>query len=225
MRHHQRGTLSHAQGDLAGAITAFQHAISAKPDFAYAYYRLGFVMEERRSARKERAGKGSASAATVGELGQAAAAAAATTSEGTREDEAVQAFRSAVALDPADEMSRFALGQALKDRGRHDEAAAAFEHITVSLNTRSAQAYWALGQVRAIGVDEWDSDPDDPRDPSHCYEHAARLQPTEFRPDGTRVKRVEPRTPESVEREEREARERRQRVLQELRDGTRKMNE
>ena len=55
-------------------------------------------------------------------------------------------------------------------------------------------------------------------------EQAARLQPAEFRPDGTRVKRVEPMTPEREEREEREARERRQQVLQELRDGTRSVN-
>ena len=47
-RHHQQGTIAHAQGDLKGAMDAFRRATDAQPDFAYAYYRLGFVMEEAR---------------------------------------------------------------------------------------------------------------------------------------------------------------------------------
>ena len=67
-----------------------------------------------------------------------------------------------------------ALGQALQDRSRLDEAAAVFKGVTTSLNPRSAVAYWALGKVRAESIDEFDSDPEDPNDPSHCYEQAAK---------------------------------------------------
>jgi len=204
MRHHQTGVMAHVQGDPEGAIAAFRRAIEAQPDFSYAYYRMGFVMEERRRRRRVKK--------------------AVTSGEDVREDEALHAFRTSTKLDPKDEMAHYALGQALQDRRRHDEAAEVFEGITTSLNPRSAQAYWALGKVRAVGVDEWDSDPEDPRDPSHCYEHAARLQPAEFRLDGTRVKLTEPMTPEREEREAREAQERRHHVLQQLRDGTRSVD-
>ena len=50
MMHHQQGVMAHVHGDADGAIAAFQRAIDAKPDFAYAYYRMGFVMEEVRRA-------------------------------------------------------------------------------------------------------------------------------------------------------------------------------
>jgi tetratricopeptide (TPR) repeat protein len=195
-RHHQAGVMAHVQGDSKGAVAAFHRAIAAKPDFAYAYYRLGFVMEEER----RRLG-GSAS-----------------------DDDALPILRSAIALDPSDEMAHIALGQALQERERHDDAAAVYEGITASVNPRSAQAYWSLGKMRAVGRDEWESDPDDPRDPSHCYEQAARLNPTEYHADGTRTKRVEPMTPEREEREEREAKERRERVLGELREGKRTLD-
>ena len=47
MRHHQRGVMAHVQGDRNGAKKAFRAAIAVKPDFAYAYYRLGFVVHEQ----------------------------------------------------------------------------------------------------------------------------------------------------------------------------------
>ena len=197
MTHHQRGVMAHVQGDPDGAVQAFQAAIDAKPDFAYAYYRMGFVMEEVRKSKRKAQRMDNAAALT--------------------------AFQHAVALDPADEMARLALGHALHDRQQYSQAAAAFEDITVTLNPRSAHAYWALGKVRASTRDEFESDPEDPSDPSHMYELASSLLPNEFQPDGTRVKRVEPMTPERQEREEQEAKERRQRVLQEWKDGTRPM--
>lgn len=116
-------------------------------------------------------------------------------------------------------MTHFALGQALQDSKQHAEAASVYETITTTVNSRSAQAYWALGKLRATQVDEWDSDPDDPNDPSHFYEKASRLQPNEFKLDGTRTRRVEPKTPEREEREEREARARRQKILADIKEG------
>lgn len=192
MSHHQRGTMAHVQGDVKGAIAAFRAAIEVKPDFAYAYYRLGFVLHELRSAHPERVS-----------------------------EDPVPAFRAAIAIDPKDEMAHYSLGQALQDDERLSEAAAVFEGITTKLNPRSAQAYWALGKVRAKSVDEFDADPDDPMDPSHCYEQAARLQPEGFKADGTRVRKIEPRTPEVEEREKEETKARRERVLAELKAGTR----
>jgi tetratricopeptide (TPR) repeat protein len=206
MRHHQRGVMAHVQGDPKGAVAAFERAIDAKPDFAYAYYRMGFVIEEQRKAKEQRKMKESPAATSP-----------------TAPD-ALPIFRAALRIDPSDEMVHMALGQALQDRSRLDEAAATYKGITTALNPRSAVAYWALGKVRAAGIDEFDSDPEDPNDPSHCYEQAAQLQPDEFRPDGTRFRKMEPMTPEREEREEAEARERRQQVLKEWQDGTRSMN-
>jgi hypothetical protein len=115
-------------------------------------------------------------------------------------------------------MVRHALGRLLQDRTQHSEAAALYEAST-RLDPQNAQAYWALGNVRALGADEWEGDPDDPNDPSHCYAHAARLQPDEFRLDGTRVRRVEPNTPEREAERERKAGERRERLLRDLKEG------
>ena len=52
MQYHQRGTMAHVHGDIDGAKQAFREAIKLKPDFAYAYYRLAFVMHEQ--AQQER---------------------------------------------------------------------------------------------------------------------------------------------------------------------------
>ena len=195
MSHHQRGTMAHVQGDLKGAVRSFRDAIAVQPDFAYAYFRLGFVLNELHKQRP-----------------------------GQHTDDPVPVLQTALALDPKDEMVHYSLGQVLQERGRHTEAADVFETITSTINPRSAQAYWALGKVRAKGVDEWEGDPDDPLDPSHCYEQASRLRPDEFGADGSRTRRVEPMTPEREEREQREAQERRQRLLREMQDGTANLN-
>lgn len=129
--------------------------------------------------------------------------------------------RSAIALDPHDERSHYALGHALQDQGHQSEAFHVFQRIAAKVNPKSAQAYWAMGRIHAKNVDEWDSDPDDPNDPSHFYQMAAQLQPTNFKPDGTRVRVVEPKTPESEARQESEAKTRRAKLLEELKDGTR----
>jgi hypothetical protein len=119
-------------------------------------------------------------------------------------------------------------------------------HEATSLNPKDAQAYWGLGKARAVGVDEFDSDPEDPADPSHCYAQASALRPSEFMPDGTRVrsseilhallcragspstraaqvKRVEPMTPEREESTEREAKVRREKFVSGLADGSRQL--
>ena len=51
--HHQRGVMAHVQGDPEGAVSAFRRAIDAQPDFAYAYYRLGFVLQEQEQLARE----------------------------------------------------------------------------------------------------------------------------------------------------------------------------
>ena len=212
MMHHQQGVMAHVQGDPDGAVAAFRRAVEAKPDFAYAYYRMGFVMEEVRK-----------SGATAKQRKRSLTA--------YEPDAAPAAFRAAISLDPSDEMAHMALGHALHDRSRLDEAAAAFQGIFTSLNPKSAEAYWAFGRVRASGVtDEWDGDPSDPSDPSYWYEQATQLAPDEFRPDGTRVRRVEPdrrgerSNAENEARQDADARARRQKVLKELQDGSRTIN-
>lgn len=218
MSSHQRGTMAHVQGDIKGAMRLFREAIAHKPDFAYAYYRLGFVMHEQRQLRPERAHEDPVPIFRCAHTRSAQAGGDSSPCVCICQPTG-PAHRAALALDPSDEMVHYALGQALQDSDQHSEAASVYEGITTSVNPRSAQAYWALGKVRAKGVDEWDSDPDDPNDPSHCYEQASRLQPGEFMPDGTRVRRLEPMTAEREAREAREARERREKVLDDLREG------
>ena len=55
MTYHQRGALAHARGDLQTAHHEFWQAITVAPTFAYAYFRLGFVMQERRRNKRESA--------------------------------------------------------------------------------------------------------------------------------------------------------------------------
>ena len=167
MRHHQRGAMAHAQGDMQGALKAFRQAIEAKPDFAYAYYRLGFILREEEERQRRR-------------------------KKPKPVEDPIPLFRTAVALDGADEMAYHGLGQALSDRGLFADAAETYRVVASRLNPRSAQAYWALGKVLARTRDEFDSDPEDPEDPSHFYELAAALKPLEFGPDGSRTRRVKP---------------------------------
>ena len=91
------------------------------------------------------------------------------------------------------------------------------------LNPQSAQAYWGLGKLAALSVDEFESDPDDPADPSHMYALAARLQPAEYKLDGTRVRRIEHQTPEREARIEAEAKARREKFLEDVKEGNRQM--
>ena len=224
MAHHQRGTMAHVQGDYKGAIAAFREAINAKPDFAYAYFRLGFVLHERRQRFPKRKSEDPVPSFRYAGTRLSSTQLRYWTQPWLTDSLMFWQRRLALKLDPSDESVHHALGQALQDDQRDAEAAAIFEAIATSLNPRSARAYWALGKVRAKNIDEWDSDPDDPNDPSHYYAQAARLQPAEFQEDGSRVRRVEPMTPEREEREEREAHERRQRILTELKDGTRKLS-
>ena len=195
---HQAGVMAHVQGDHAGAVDHFKKAIEAKPDFGYSYYRMGFVLEEQR----QRAAKKGKSIEWRAD-----------------KDEALIAFKTAHALDPSDEMAVVTLGMALQERHRHDESEEILK-AGVQVNPKSATTHWALGRVRAATIDEFDSDPEDERDPSHCYEAAHKLKPDEFRPDGTRVRRVDaPKTPEQKRREEAEAEERRGRKLKEMKES------
>ena len=201
MNHHQRGVMAHVQGDPNAAKREFRKAIAAAPNFAYAYYRLGFVMQEQEQQERERHRKDAKKLRAT--------------------EDPVPIFRAAIAIDGHDEMAYYALGQTLKERSDMSGAAAVFETIASRLNPLSAQAYWALGHVRALTRDEFESDPGDEDDPSHCYEMAATLQPAEYAPDGARTRRVEPMTPEREERLERESRERRETFLADLTEGRR----
>mmetsp|Transcript_37570 Transcript_37570/g.103680 ORF Transcript_37570/g.103680 Transcript_37570/m.103680 type:complete len:273 (-) Transcript_37570:232-1050(-) len=218
MKHHERGVMAHVQGDIDGAKRELRAAIDAHPTFAYAYYRLGFVLHEQQEVRRE------AKAAAAKANGKARALPAAGEGEGGGEDEdeddPVPLLRAAVGIDGRDEMAYHALGRALRDGGRYDEAGAAYLSVAARLNPQSAQAYWAMGKLAALTVDEFESDPDDPNDPSHHYAVAARLQPAQYLLDGTRQRRVEPG---SEERKAKEAQEKREALMAGIKDGSRQM--
>ena len=201
MQHHQRGTMAHVHGDHDGAKAAFREAVKLKPDFAYAYFRLGFVMHEQEQQER---------------LRQKA-------NDGPRRprptEDPVPVFREAIRLDGTDEMVYYSLGQALKDRLDLRAAAETFSAIT-RLNPRSAQAYWALGKVHATGRDEFEADPDDPDDPGRFYEIAARLQPETFFADGARIRLVEPMTPQREADLDAEAKARREAFAADVQSGS-----
>lgn len=227
MHHYQRGVMAHVQGDIQGAKHELRAAIDAKPDFAYAYYRLGFVLHEerevRRAERKREGDRGKPATRVVDAPVQAAGTAGGVQAMLAKGDDPVELFRVAIGIDGRDESVYHALGQALRDDGRLAEANDAYLSVAVRVNPKSAQAYWGLGKLAALSRDEFESDPDDPDDPSHYYALAARLQPVEYQLDGTRIRRVEPNTPEREARREAEAKERRERFLSDVQAGNRQM--
>tara|TARA_B100000795_G_C22717194_1_gene405929 strand:- start:437 stop:1063 length:627 start_codon:yes stop_codon:yes gene_type:complete len=127
MQYHQRGTMAHVHGDIDGAKQAFREAIKLKPDFAYAYFRLGFVMHEQAQQERLRQQKEERPLRPT--------------------EDPVPVFRQAIRLDGRDEMYYYSLGQALKDQLDLQGAADTFSAIA-RFNPRSAQAYWALGKVQ-----------------------------------------------------------------------------
>ncbi|KAL3920249.1 MAG: hypothetical protein SGPRY_005323 [Prymnesium sp.] len=204
-QHHHRGTLAHVEGDLEAAKKYFRLAIHAKPDFAYAYYRLGFVLQEQVEARRERRQKDSGSNAIPHD-------------DSDKVDEPINLFRVAIDIDGQDEMAYEALGRALREAGRVDEANQTY-YAAMQMNPKSAQAYWGLGKVAQMTVDEFDSDPEDPNDPSHFFEIAAKLRPDEYQLDGTRQRKIEPKTPEKEAEQEAEAKRRRDKFLEDAKAG------
>ena len=126
MQYHQRGAMQHVHGDIDGAKQAFREAIKLKPDFAYAYFRLGFVMHEQAQEERLRQQKEERPLRPT--------------------EDPVPVFRQAIRLDGRDEMYYYSLGQALKDQLDLQGAVDTFSAVT-RFNPRSAQAYWALGKV------------------------------------------------------------------------------
>ena len=127
MQYHQRGAMQHVHGDIDGAKQAFREAIKLKPDFAYAYFRLGFVMHEQAQEERLRQQKEERPLRPT--------------------EDPVPVFRQAIRLDGRDEMYYYSLGQALKDQLDLQGAADTFSAIA-RFNPRSAQTYWALGKVQ-----------------------------------------------------------------------------
>lgn len=127
MQYHQRGTMAHVHGDIDGAKQAFRDAIKLKPDFAYAYFRLGFVMHEQAQQERLRQQKEDRPLRPT--------------------EDPVPVFWQAIRLDGSDEMAYYSLGQALMDQLDLQGAADTFS-VIARFNPRSAQAYWALGKVQ-----------------------------------------------------------------------------
>jgi protein O-GlcNAc transferase len=85
-----------------------------------------------------------------------------------RLDEALDAYRHAIKLRPADLEAHYNLGVALQQQGRLDEASAAYQHV-IRLNPNSPQVYLNLGSVQQeLGQTEA---------AMITFEHAIRLDP------------------------------------------------
>lgn len=65
-------------------------------------------------------------------------------------DEAkIEQLRKQLESDPNNELAQFALGNALLDAGRHDEAGPCFQRV-LAVNSRNSRAYQRLGMVQEL---------------------------------------------------------------------------
>lgn len=108
--------------DPAGAVAAYERAISGRPDLADAYNNLGRVLHEQHDRR---AGK----PAVAGLL------------------TAVESYyRLALCVDPQVALYWFNLGVVVEDQGRVSEAIAAYEQA-LALDGALADAHWNLARL------------------------------------------------------------------------------
>lgn len=139
-------------GDSAGAIAAYDRATQLVPSLAEAWFRagalvwtLGYRDEAIGCFRRAAATGGTTS---FGRLGRARAL----LTEG-RNQEAEEALRQTLRLDPKNAIAHDLLGNLLSEFGRFDEARACFEHA-VAIAPRLAGCFYDLVRCGRIASDD-----------------------------------------------------------------------
>ena len=135
-------------GDIRGAIVAYDRATQLRPALTEAWFRAGALVYML-GHRDEAIGCFRRAAATGGttRYGRLGRARALLTEE--RNQEAEQALRQTVALDPTNAMAHDLLGNLLSEFGRFDEARACFERA-VAITPLLAGCYYDLVRCRPI---------------------------------------------------------------------------
>jgi tetratricopeptide (TPR) repeat protein len=139
-------------GDAGGAIIAYDRATQLLPSLAEAWFRAGalvFTLGHRNEAIGcfRRAG---ATGGTTG-FGRLGRARALLTEE--RNQEAEQALRQTLALDPRNAMAHDLLGNLLSEFGRFDEARECFERA-IAIAPLLAGSYYDLVRCRPVTSDD-----------------------------------------------------------------------
>ncbi|MDE2496495.1 MAG: tetratricopeptide repeat protein, partial [Xanthomonadaceae bacterium] len=149
----QRADVSWKQPDIDAAVSAYQEAVAADPQFALAWARLGYAYawtvnfvpsaDARTMAAKSKAAFGEALALNP-HLPEAHVAAGFYHEWAENDDLAAQAeFKQALALNPRDANAQLALADTEYHLGRLDDANAAYERA-VSLDPRNVLALQGL---------------------------------------------------------------------------------
>ena len=136
-------------GDSRGAIVAFDRATELRPSLTEAWFRAGALVYSL-GYRDEAIGCFRRAAATGGSsyFGRLGRARALLTED--RNQEAEQALRQTVALDPENAMAHDLLGNLLSETGRFDEARECFERA-VAMAPLLAGSYYELVRCRPVG--------------------------------------------------------------------------
>ena len=144
-RHNLGSALLH-QGDLDGAIAVYRELVRAAPEDAEAFYNLGHGPEAEGRFRGRRWPSCAAPSRSIPRCTTRTTRWAWCSGRPGRPDEAVAAFRDAIARKPDLADAHYMLGTILRQQGRLDDALAAFREA-IRLRPEAAEGHLSLGQV------------------------------------------------------------------------------
>src|ERR1700733_11179979 len=139
-------------GDIGGAIVAYDRATELRPSLTEAWFRAGALVytlghrDEAIGCFRRAAATGGTT--TFGRLGKARALLTE-----NRHQEAEQALRQTLALDPKNAMAHDLLGNLLSEFGRFDEARACFQRA-LAIAPLLAGSYYDLARCRPVTSDD-----------------------------------------------------------------------
>jgi len=140
------------QGDIGGAIVAYDRATQLLPSLTEAWFRAGALVYEL-GHRNEAIGCFRRAAATGGKTSFGRLAKARAFLAEDRNQEAEQVLRQTLALDPRNAMAHDLLGNLLSEFGRFDEARECFEYA-IAIAPLLAGSYYDLVRCRPVTSDD-----------------------------------------------------------------------
>jgi tetratricopeptide (TPR) repeat protein len=150
--HFRLGIAMEKQGDIGGAIVAYDRATQLLPSLTEAWFRAGALVEtmghrDEAIACFQRAAS-TGGKTSFGRLGKARALLIE-----DRNQEAEQVLRQTLARDPANAMAHDLLGNLLSEFGRFDEARECFQRA-ITLAPLLAGSYYDLVRCRPLTTDD-----------------------------------------------------------------------
>jgi tetratricopeptide (TPR) repeat protein len=181
-----RADIARREGDAATALSAYDLAISLKPDDARAWYGRGAAMGERdylRQARDDLAQALALDPAGIGYQGELGGL----ETQADAYDAAETAYRAALAANPADFVALTGLGVLDLKRGRPQQAlesllkAGVMEPRYARVHVHTATAYYQMGQFKQAEQELARAGELDDKDPLPHF-MAAMIASDQFRP-------------------------------------------